>query len=57
MFIPPMLLTIHPHLLAKIVALDEHEKADFEACNYRFKSSNVKQKVVYFDFDILYTAT
>ncbi len=38
----------------EIVVLDEHGKADFEACNARFKSSKVKHKVVYFAFDILY---
>jgi DNA ligase-1 len=38
----------------EVVVLDEHGKADFEACNARFKSSKVKHKVVYFAFDILY---
>lgn len=38
----------------EVVVLDEHGKADFEACNARFKSRKIKHKVVYFAFDILY---
>ncbi|NOU63191.1 DNA ligase [Paenibacillus sp. LMG 31461] len=38
----------------EVVVLDEDGKADFEACNARFKSRKVTHKVVYFAFDILY---